>query len=285
MSYEEQIPDSEKVKIASSFILAAPAGEFNEVFNDVRVLLSNDDLLKRGAANAFSQYNKDQFTPVDVPGASHKTLITKHNEVQEGTFFDPRSGQTFSFDHLRREADNAQPGQKDAAETLRNAIDNAIRKYTENHYPDGVSAVFASTSGGQVTLAICIEDHKFNPNNFWNGRWRSEWTATFASSGGPATLNGALKVQVHYYEDGNVQLQTNKDVSEPITIGNPESAASAIIAVIEKAENEYQTAISENYSVMSDTTFKALRRVLPVTRSKIEWGKMFSYKVGAELHK
>jgi len=289
MADYEQLPDEEKIKIASNFIAHAPPGELKHVINDVRSLLDNDNLLREHAPSVFSQYSKDQLTPVTLNhnGVEHQVLITEYNDLGNGRFYDPRSQLSFKYDHVREEATQLQPytPNNSEAENWRSALDETWSIYCKEHYKNGVSSVFVNTENGLLILSACIEDHQFQPNNYCNGRWRSVWNLTF----NPNELNrnyeleGLIRVQVHYYEDGNVQLVTSKDVKESIEINDNKQLATEFVNNVEQAENAYQNAISENYTTMSETTFKALRRPLPLTRNKIDWQNIKNYRIGSEL--
>nr|CAD2160619.1 unnamed protein product [Meloidogyne enterolobii] len=279
-----ELSDAEKTKIASDIVLQSPPGEFNEVFNDVRTLLNDDTLLDKGCLEAVKQYNKSQFVTVKLDGVEQSTLVTEHNELSDGRFVDPKSQKTFKYDHLRKEAVEVHPvGSKeldDKHEQWRKILQKEVDEYVHEHfYKTGVAAVFTPLHK-EKTIILCIESHQFQPKNFWNGRWRSEWHLPLFD--GKATTHkctGKLRLQVHYYEDGNVQLISEKDLSVDVKLSaDKESSAKDIIQAICEAESAYQIAIQESQSSM-ESTFKTLRRQLPVTRSKLDWLKCHSYRI------
>merc|ERR1712106_707651 len=204
MSAYGGISDSDKVKIVSDFITNAPPGEFNEVFNDVRQIVNNDDLIRGGCGPAFAKYNKDAFIPVEIPGVDKKALVTQTGELGPNSFYDPRSGMSFDFDHLRKEASNPAPANQPDSDARRDA-EKAVDEYVAAHFPAGVSSTYLADGH----IVICIEDHKYSPRNFWNGRWASEYR--IPENGGE--LTGTIKCKVHFYEAGNVQLHGVKDIS------------------------------------------------------------------------
>ncbi|XP_063932181.1 F-actin-capping protein subunit alpha-1-like [Zophobas morio] len=263
------ISKSEKVQYASEFILAAPPGELKEVLNDVRVLLNDDTLLKDYVLPRLFTYHQEQFTPVDLPN-QNQTLITSHGWLESKDYLDPRSAQYFTFDPLSQKASDLRPIKLDQDnEDLRKKVEALVDEHVKDIYSTGVSAVYTSAD----CIIVCIESHKYNPNNYWNGSWLSEYIWKFKSG----EVSGKLKIQVHYYEDGNVQLLSHKDVEGKAT--TPED----FLKFLQSSELEYQQGVNENYLQMSDTTFKALRRTMPPTRTLLDWDKIGSYKVGKAM--
>ena len=276
-SEDQPLSDADKANIASEFILHAPPGEFKEVLNDIRELLGNDDILT-GASAAFSQYNKEQMTQVKVESSELPVLITEHTDLGGGRFCDPRSKKSFKFDHVRKEASDFQPWEpEDSLEALRSAVEAEVTEYCKKHFAKGASSTM---SRGQ-SIICCIEAHNFQPHNSWNGRWRSEWVLKV--SGDQAQVSGVFKIQVHYYEEGNVQLVSSKDIQETLSVKSEKEMARELVDLMEEAEKVYQTGVTENYQTMSDNTFKTLRRALPVTRTKFDWNRVTQYTIGKEL--
>jgi capping protein alpha len=280
------VTEEELVQIATNFLLNAPPGEFMEVVTDVRALLPNPQLLNNTAAETFREYNTEQMVQVNSPNNKHQVLVTKHGEVADGEYLDPRGNQVISYDHIKQEVTGARPidGELDSdVEPYRAAFDDEAVKYISEHYPHGATTVYGKKQGNQYKIVVAISSSKFNPNNFWNGRWRSTWQVTFGAGGGQATIDGKLQVNVHYYEDGNVQLNTSTDKHLQAPAGDPSATASTVIKAIIKAEQAFHASLDTSYTTMGDTTFKALRRALPITRTKIDWNKIRTYKLGNEM--
>jgi len=260
--------DTEKLAIATNFMLAAPPGEFNEVVTDVRALVANDTLLNKSALDTFRKYNSEQMLTADHPSAGYKLLITSYGEIDKKTYQDPRSGEQFQFDHVKHEVSNVTSGNfRGKNEALRSSLDNLLVDYLAEYYPDGAAAVY--DKGSQ--LVACISASRFSPNNYWNGRLRSTWTLELSSG----QLTGHVRALVHYYEEGNVQLDASSDqFKTKVDKADEGTMAADIFKFIQQSEAIWQEGVDDTYLNMNET-MRAMRRQLPMTRQKLDWVKIY----------
>lgn len=225
-------------------------------------------------APAFEKYNEEQFTTVKLPGGSQLVVVSTHSSLGDGRYFDVESSSSFEFDHVTRKASAVQSYVLEGAQTdLVKSTIRALSPYVKEHFPNAAYGVYPIENDSRV--AVVIVANKYSPNNFWNGRWRSLYI--FDPSSG--TLEGSLKVDVHYYEDGNVRLLTNKPVNLSVSSGT----GAGVVKEIAATEKKYQEELNRSFTNLSEGAFKGLRRQLPVTRQKIEWEKVASYRVGQDI--
>ncbi|KAJ2131615.1 F-actin-capping protein subunit alpha [Coemansia sp. RSA 678] len=268
-----------KIAKAASLLLHSPPGEVDDVFNDIRGIVNDDEALQEHIEPVLAESNMQQFLATTVPNTDSRVLITPYNRVGDTEFFDPNSCTVFTFDHLHRTAHDAAPwtAPEDAQqhEPLRQALYDELSLYVQAHYADGSLGVFWH----EGALVSCVVSNRFSPSNFWNGSWRSMWS--FDPQSGQ--LNGSTKVRVHYFEDGNVQLDTQTDFAADVEDMDDGVRAKRVAKLIRGFEAEFQQSIGDGYRQLAEKTFKGLRRSLPVTRSRMDWDKVANYTIGDEL--
>ncbi|KAJ3323946.1 hypothetical protein HDV06_000922 [Boothiomyces sp. JEL0866] len=265
---------SEKGEIIQDFLLHSPPGQISDVYNgrvelikDIRGIIADKEELAQ-LVPTFETHNKEQLIPIKLPDVDYELILAPESHIGESLVYDPRTSATYSIDHMRQTAtrsDEEGPVFDEKLSKARNAIDEAVTEYVAAYYPSGISSVFVS----EDNIVIHIVGNKYNPNNFWAGRSRSSWTLS------KSNLKGSIKAQIHYYEDGNVQLNTHKESSCELPSADP----SEVVKQIQKVEAKFQIAINNAFADSAVATFKALRKALPITKTKIEWQAILACKM------
>ncbi|CRL29194.1 F-actin capping protein, alpha subunit, actin binding [Penicillium camemberti] len=264
------------IELASAFIEGAPPGELADVVADVQALTSEGEDIVPSLLSAFKRYNETQLATVKLPGSSQEVIISGFNELEDNRYFDPESQTSFEVDHTTQTASAAQSYalESEHADLIKSLL-KSFGLHAREHYPNCSYGVYPIENDSAV--AIVLVANRYSPNNFWNGRFRAIYQLPVSSSS--STLTGNIHVDVHYYEDGNVALNTTK----PINISVPSVTAESIVSRIAAAERDYQEALNRAFVQTSEGVFKGLRRQLPITRQKVEWEKVGGYRLGQDI--
>ena len=206
-----------------------------------------------------------------------KVALNAAGEVGGG-YLDISCGTVFSVDHTSlatSECDSSYLPDP-AVEGTRAALQTEVSAYLADKYSSDESAGCVYAKDGKMVVILTGE--KANLKNFWSGKWNSVWTISV--NAGEAEVAGEIKILAHYFEDGNMQLNTSKPVSAKKigSAGSDADLAKAIVAHITEAESAVQMGLESMYANMGEQTLRAMRRVMPITRNKMEWN-VFSVRM------
>ncbi|EDO16837.1 hypothetical protein Kpol_1056p38 [Vanderwaltozyma polyspora DSM 70294] len=249
--------------IINELVSHSSCGEIKEVYNDLLTITGENS--KSTILDAIEQYNISNAVPVDLEGRF--VIISKYNK--EGSkFFDPKTSNLFSVDHLNLislDIEKSENKLTDEQET----IDKELLEYSQTDFPGDITYGVFSVPGEPNKTAILISCNRYNTANFWTGRWKSEYIYDNESK----SLQGSIDVQVHYYEDGNVKFKSTEEFNE--------SNVSSVVDKIKELEKNFERQLDNSFTDLNENQFKQLRRRLPVTRSKVNWGKAIgNYRLG-----
>lgn len=293
---ESQLSDDQKIEIAKWFLLNSPAGEIQYVAKDIQAVLKNERLYSKAVAEAFPMYNKAHMICLEFPDRSGEVLLTSFSEIDENEYLDPRTAQVAIVDHVKQVCeDTRHANDKELPspyiEEYRCALDAEISKYVSEAYPKGVCSVYCTNGkdveepGLDFELVVVISAARHSPQNFCNGSWRSTWTMEFKDEPQIVEVRGKLQVGAHYFEEGNVQLDTKHECKDSTIFQSPDDCTVSLTNIIRHHETEYLNSLQMSYSNLSDATFKDLRRKLPVTRTLFPWHNTLQFSLTRDMQK
>jgi len=278
--YETASPE-QKLSIATYFIMSSPVGEVDFVVADTKKLVDDREILNPNALKKIlKDYNVEQQTSAPIPSSEKKKkcIVSSYGMVSDTEYLNPNSGEILIFDHVTREFTGKSEKKSQLTphiEKKRAAIQEQVDDYIEDRYKEGkcVGVVYA-LDGGEITICLAASNTKIS--SYWTGAWNSTFTIDVEKEG-KQNLVGNIKVHVHYFEDGNVQLHSAIENKVELNLSSVkgdnknEAIAIKIVETIRKIEDSYQSNLETMYVEMHRSTFKEMRRFLPINKQPMEW--------------
>ncbi|KAK5626130.1 hypothetical protein RRF57_001845 [Xylaria bambusicola] len=242
---------------------------------NIKTLTINEPELVSELGPAFERYNEEQFATVKLPGSSQSVVISTHNSLGDGRYFDPESASSFAFDHTtQQKASDVQSYVLDGPQA------ELVYVVAECDMPG-----FWGLGERTHSLSFFLGFTASIPSRTTRKLPSSSCpTSTARTTFGMTTkpLEGSIKAPpVHSLRGGAMGLLTNK--SPPSAPGPLGTGRGAIPPKPSQRGKKYQEELNRGFTNLSEGAFKGLRRQLPVTRQKIEWDKVASYRVGQEI--
>lgn len=224
-------------------------------------------------ASAMSDANAKNYVAMKIPGGEERMVVAPFGKVAEDRFVDPSSGVVYEIDHVKQQvvaATDQRVQLPEAVEKYRAALEAAAKAYLGDFYAkDKAYAAVFGDDNGQLTLCISATNSRLRA--YFSGAWRSTYTIN-VSRPAQAELTGSVANISHSFEDGSAAITGDYKRTEKVEVSaDPDATAAAAVSAIEAMESAFQRNLDDMYVSLHADTFKSLRRVLPISRTKLNW--------------
>lgn len=255
-------------EIVREIVFDSPPEEIPLVYNNLQVLSNGDS--KQEIISIIQEFNEKVRVPVKYDGENY--VLSEYNK-SGSKYFDPVKKVLFSVDPVSREVSDVEELQEQelVATDVQDSLYGDLSKYVSKAFPETAAYGVFKTKKSENEYAIVIVSNKKSLGDFWTGNWVSEYIYNADSD----SISGKVSVDAHYFEDGNVRFKSSAPLQE-------ETSTSPVVS-IKRFENNFENNLIEKFQYMNETQFKGLRRRLPVTRAKINWGQgIGNYRLGRD---
>lgn len=270
-------------ELVDSLIQSAPPAELKQVSQSLSSLTKGTST---SSTNSLIQDSIEQYAQENIISIDN-IIISKYNKDENSSkYIDYVNNKLFNVDWQNQKIIDVE-SYHDNNNKRGSNYDELIQKlsqYGDDYYPSNFAFTVIPESEDQ--LRVIIIGQRANHDNFYTGQWKSNYLITEQG------IKGNIDLDIHYFEDGNVRLKFNESInssnnnnnSSTLQSGNLINNASRIVNFINKQENATMVKIIEQFNNLNQKSFKNLRRLLPVTRSKINWGSAIgNYRLGSDV--
>ena len=255
--------DAGFVKVAKYIIKKTPIGHLGKSLENLRSLVGEQVMETNEVKSEIHDYGETHLSAVQNDVTNSKVLISSLTKDNEGFYYDQGQKVKFKIGTESGEVEEAQA--IECSNELRDLIDNKVKEYLNKCYKTEVTRYNVYYSEDKIV--VLISAHNLNLKSFWSGEWLSTWEMTISSK----QINGTLRANTYYYEEGNIQFSLDTKFDGIAQGGDDNTIADSLVDFIKTSENNVQLELEKVYDELSENYIKPLRRKLPITGTKMNW--------------
>lgn len=253
-------------EIAKFVIEQTPIGLLDSSLKSLKVLLKEEVLKSPEILKEIKLYKENHFMaiPVTVNEVSTNVIISSINKDSDEYYYDQGKKIRFKL-NARNEVEKIE--EYESKNETRKAIEKKLIQYIEKYYNKNYINYNVYYDSIVDKIHIILSGQITNDKNFISGEWLSTWELDLNDK----KVAGGIKINIIYYEDGNVQFNFGKKYETRNNGRDDESIADELISFVEKNENEIQKKMDEDNEDFSEKYIRPLRKRVSLIGKDMNW--------------